>query len=151
MKTKVSVLLFCFACQISFAQTGTWPVDPGYVYFGANELDQANAGNYSLLQEKSNGRTFLNSPLDIRFRIGNGEHMILSSSGHFGLGTVSPSNWFPGKVFEMADIRPTLKLTSTASTGLSTIVFTNSGVNSSTHVGEFHLNYQFNQNNNNKS
>lgn len=94
MKTKVLFFLLCSALQISLGQTGNWPVNSGYVYFGANELDQSNAANYSLLQEKANGRTFLNSPLDIRFRIGNGEHLILSNSGHFGVGTISPRGKF---------------------------------------------------------
>lgn len=79
---------------MSFGQTGTWPANSGYVYFGANELDQSNSGNYSLLQEKVNGMTFLNSPLDIRFRIGNAERMILANSGNVGIGTLSPEAKF---------------------------------------------------------
>lgn len=77
MKTKILFFLLCSASQVSFGQTGSWPVNPAYVYFGANELDQSDAANYSLLQHKTNGETFLNSPLNIRFRVGNGDHMIL--------------------------------------------------------------------------
>jgi hypothetical protein len=44
----------------------------------------------------------------------------------------------------MYDVRPVLKLTATAPTGLSTLVFTNTAVSTTDHNGEFHFNYQFN-------
>ena len=73
---------------------GPWPANPtGYMFFGVNTLNQAGAGNYALLQGIADGpgRTFLNSPVDIRFRIGNTDRMILENSGNVGIGTVSPA------------------------------------------------------------
>ena len=79
-----------------------------------------------------------------RFFIGN--------EGNIGIGTTTPGVWFGGsKTLEFLDTRPVLKLASTSSTGLSTIVFTNSFVNATSHHGEFHLNYAFNQNASEKS
>jgi hypothetical protein len=79
-----------------------------------------------------------------------GTNPVYFNAGNVGIGTSTPGVWFGSKTLEFSDWRPVLKLTS-AGTGLSTIVFTNSSVNSSTHVGEFHLNYQFDQTNNDKS
>ncbi|MGR9052233.1 MAG: tail fiber domain-containing protein [Gammaproteobacteria bacterium] len=65
---------------------GPWPANPlSYVFFGTNSLNQADAGSYALLQGASGGdtgRTFLNSPLDIRFRIANSEKMVLGNNGN---------------------------------------------------------------------
>ncbi len=73
---------------------GPWPANPNrYVFFGTNSLDQASAGNYALLQEASGanaGRTFLNSPVDIRLRIGNSEKMVVANNGFVGIGTSAP-------------------------------------------------------------
>lgn len=71
------------------------------------------------------------------------------SSGNVGIGTLSPSVWYGGdnRVLEIAYSRPTLRLTSTVSYDLATIMFTNTAVNSSTRNGEFHLNYQYDANN----
>jgi len=77
---------------------GPWPANPGpFAFVGASTLDQTQAGNYALLQELTGagaGRTYVNSPLDIRFRIKNADCMVLASSGnnvgHLGIG-VSPS------------------------------------------------------------
>jgi hypothetical protein len=81
-----------------------------------------------------------------------GANPVYFNSGNVGIGTSSPGVWFGGsKTLEFSDVRPVLKLSSTSPTGLSTIVFTNTSVNSSTHTGEFHLNYQFNQSSNDKS
>jgi hypothetical protein len=74
---------------------GAWPPGPGaYVMFGAATLDQAQQGNYALLQGVSGGdagATYLNSPLNIRFRIGNADRMILAQNGSVGIGTTAPS------------------------------------------------------------
>ncbi len=74
---------------------GPWPVSPGvYVMFGAATLNQTQQGNYALLQGASGGdlgATYLNSPLNIRFRIGNADRMILAQNGSVGIGTTSPN------------------------------------------------------------
>jgi hypothetical protein len=66
---------------------GPWPANPGgYVHFGTDSLDQGAAGNYALLQGATGGdlgRTFVNSPLDIHFRIGNSDRMVLTTEGLF--------------------------------------------------------------------
>jgi len=73
---------------------GPWPANQShYVFFGTNSLDQAKAGNYALLQDASGadaGRTFLNSPVDIRLRIGNSDKMVVAKNGFVGIGTASP-------------------------------------------------------------
>ena len=68
---------------------GPWKANSNYVFFGTNSLDQTKNGNYALLQNSTGagiGRTILNSPLDIRFRIKNGEKMILANNGDIGIG-----------------------------------------------------------------
>ena len=74
---------------------GPWPVGPtGYVMFAAATLDQAQQANYALLQGFAGadaGATYLNSPLNIRFRIGNVDRMILAQNGNIGIGTTGPS------------------------------------------------------------
>ena len=72
---------------------GPWPRRADqYVFFGNNNgLDQMNQGNYALLQRASTGRTYLNSPKDIRFRINNRDKMILDGHGNIGIGTVNPA------------------------------------------------------------
>ena len=79
--------------QSLHAQAGSWPANANYVYFGSNSLDQSLSGNYALLQHSA-GRTYLNSPVDIRFRIGNAEKMILTNEGNMGIGTTTPDNLF---------------------------------------------------------
>jgi hypothetical protein len=73
---------------------GPWPMNQGrYVFFGTNSLDQAKPGNYALLQEAGGanaGRTFLNSPVDIRLRIANREKMVIANNGFVGVGTAAP-------------------------------------------------------------
>jgi hypothetical protein len=83
-------LLLCLAVLCAHAQVGTWPPSSGYLYFGANELDQNNPSKYSLLQSKTTGETYLNSPDKILFRIGNSDKMILSNNGSIGIGTTTP-------------------------------------------------------------
>jgi hypothetical protein len=74
---------------------GPWPANPNfYAYFGTTNINQAAAVNYALLQGTTGGdtgRTFLNSPLDIRFRINNGDQMVLANNGFVGIGTSAPS------------------------------------------------------------
>ncbi|MBE0623160.1 MAG: tail fiber domain-containing protein [Burkholderiales bacterium] len=76
---------------------GAWPPNQKYVFFGANTLKQSAVGNYALLQQASEadaGRTFLNSPVDIRFRINNADRMVLASDGNIGIGTATPTHKF---------------------------------------------------------
>jgi hypothetical protein len=71
---------------------GPWPANAGYMFVGTSALDQSAAGNYALLQGAAadKGITFLNSPENIRFRIGNSDRMILTKDGNVGIGTNSP-------------------------------------------------------------
>ena len=74
---------------------GPWPHNASYGFAGVNTLPQNNAQNYALLQQsKGNGRgrTFLNSPVDIRFRIRNQDYMRLNQHGWLGLGVQEPSH-----------------------------------------------------------
>ncbi|MCB0168682.1 MAG: tail fiber domain-containing protein [Anaerolineae bacterium] len=73
---------------------GSWPASSSnYVFFGTNALDQSNDDNYALLQDSAGsgrGRTYLNSPVDIRFRVANRDKMVLTQSGKIGIGTADP-------------------------------------------------------------
>ncbi|MDX2303601.1 MAG: hypothetical protein NW226_12425 [Microscillaceae bacterium] len=70
---------------------GTWAVSSTYALFGNNALDHSTTSvNYALLQQ-DNGRTWLNSPLEIRFMINNANQMTLANNGNFGIGTTSPA------------------------------------------------------------
>ena len=72
---------------------GPWLYAADFAFIGTHILDQKEPGNYALLQRtagNNTGRTFLNSPVDIRFRINNVDHMILSKDGRIGIGTISP-------------------------------------------------------------
>lgn len=72
---------------------GPWPANTNYTFFGTNTLDQSAAGNYALLQETTavgKGITFVNSPENIRFRIGNADMMVLANNGNVGIGTTNP-------------------------------------------------------------
>jgi hypothetical protein len=72
---------------------GPWPHNRNYLFFGANTLNQTQQGNYALLQGSGAeaGRTFLNSPVDIRFRINNADQLVLNPLGLFGSAT-GPGN-----------------------------------------------------------
>jgi hypothetical protein len=85
------MVLLCSVVMVGFSQVGDWPAAPGagYTYFGNTAVNQTQVGNYAMLQDNT-GRTYLNSPLDIRFRLGNVESMVLTNGG-FGVGTSSPA------------------------------------------------------------
>ena len=68
---------------------GDWRFNRNHAFIGNNLLDQDNSQNYALAQGRA-GRTFLNSPLGIDFRIGNVTRMVLANDGNFGIGTSSP-------------------------------------------------------------
>ncbi len=73
---------------------GPWPASSSaYVFFGTNTLNQSNHDNYALLQESKSGsgrgRTFLNSPVDIQFRIKNSSKMVLNSQGNLSFGATT--------------------------------------------------------------
>jgi len=73
---------------------GDWPADARYVLIGTSTLNQADNRNYALLQDSGHnavGRTHLNSPLDIRFRIANVDKMTLAGNGYLGIGTAAPA------------------------------------------------------------
>lgn len=98
MKTKL--LFFCFfLVSVSSLKAQynyhNWPANSNYVYFGADtdgsSLNQFTDHDYSLLQDKSNGNTFLNSPRMIYFRINNKNKMVIANNGKIGLGTTSPT------------------------------------------------------------
>ncbi len=72
---------------------GDWPANTAYSYFGTNatSISQTAGGNYALIQGKSSGITFLNSPQYIGFRINNSQMMTLANNGYLGIGTASPA------------------------------------------------------------
>lgn len=70
-----------------------WPHTPGFTYFGATTLDQSQAGNYALVQNKNNGATFLNSPNQVYIRLNNADQMTVTPTGvnfHNGFENDSP-------------------------------------------------------------
>lgn len=116
-------------------QTLTWKTT--HPNFGARGIrfSYSNGIHFFAAREPAtSGSTFTPTT---RFFIGN--------DGNVGVGTTSPQVWFGGstKVFEIAYNRPIIKLNSTNANDLATMVFTNAAVNTTTHNGEFHLNYQY--------
>lgn len=74
---KNVILLFVLAliyCTSLSAQVN-WPTSSSYVYWGSPDLNQREYFNYSLLQHKQNGHTFLNSPSTVSLRIRNRDMM----------------------------------------------------------------------------
>jgi len=63
------------------------------VLIGHGDVVRGNKKSYALLQSNETnerGRTCLNSPRDIHFRLANVNKMVLDSSGNVGIGTESP-------------------------------------------------------------
>ncbi|SVC27478.1 uncharacterized protein METZ01_LOCUS280332, partial [marine metagenome] len=81
--------------RIGRAEVGGWPASNNYAYFGNQNLNHGNAGNYALLQS-ADGHTFLNavSGKMLRFRINNSDKMMIASNGNVGIGTTSPGAKF---------------------------------------------------------
>lgn len=72
---------------------GNWPAAFTYAFFGTNALNQEDSRNYALIQDGSGsdlGRTHLNSPRAIDFRIANSAKMAIANDGKVGIGTTSP-------------------------------------------------------------
>jgi hypothetical protein len=83
---------------------GEWPGNPNHAFFGINLLDQTNRQNYALAQGRA-GRTFLNSPQMLDFRVGNFTKMVVAGDGRVGIGTTSPEATL--HVAAGADVTPT--------------------------------------------
>jgi len=91
MKRNLILITLWMTLHTAFAQYPNWPANSDYIYFGVPELSQSNPINYGLLQSKTNGSTYLNSPSSIQFRIANSDKMVLKNDGNFGIGTSSPA------------------------------------------------------------
>lgn len=90
---------------------GPWPKDPeNYGFIGVNSLVQSQPQNYALLQAVS-GRTYLNSPSDIRICINNQDQIVVDVEGNVSvennlhikkdlrvtgkiIGEISQKSWF---------------------------------------------------------
>lgn len=68
-------------------------------------------------------------------------------SGTLGLGTVSPAAYFAGRVFEISDNRPIIRLSPVGEGGLATILFKGSYNSTQGSKDEFHFNYVSSQSN----
>ncbi len=109
-------------------------------------LKRSSDPNHAFIQYYGNttsgmtiGTTGINP---IRFYNNDIERMRIAGNGNVGIGTFSPGTWFTGKVFEVSDNRPVLKLTSNGD--LATIQLTDSSVDPVSRSGEFHWNYRYN-------
>ena len=78
--------------RIGRAEIGTWPAGESFAYFGNQNLNHSNAGDYAILQQ-TNGTTFLNSRSGqkMHFRISNTDKMVMLSNGNIGINSTNPS------------------------------------------------------------
>lgn len=91
MKNKILIIVITvLSLEINAQQD--WPYNGDYIFFGSNLLDQSLSVNYSLLQHKANGTTFLNSPESVHLRIDNGDKLVIANNGNIGIGTTSPND-----------------------------------------------------------
>lgn len=62
---------------------GPWPANAGYVFLGSNLLNQADAGNYALLQGATSepGVTYVNSPTRVGLRVANVDKLTVAADG----------------------------------------------------------------------
>lgn len=88
MKLSLLYLSLLLSSTGLFAQD--WPASSGFIYFGTTNLNQSNAGNYALLQSKSTGETFLNSPNQVHLRINNSTKLFIANNGNIGIGSTNP-------------------------------------------------------------
>ncbi|WP_422858983.1 hypothetical protein ACOKFD_16865 [Flagellimonas sp. S174] len=95
LRNKITGITFFLFIICYYSRAQDWPYTSGYVYFGASTLDQSQVGNYALLQHKTNGTTFLNSPQELHLRIGNHNKLNISGSGNIGTGSeTNPKSQF---------------------------------------------------------
>ena len=78
--------------RIGRAEIGAWPADENYAYFGNQNLNHSNSGDYAILQ-KTDGTTYLNSRSGkkMHFRISNSDKMVMLSNGRIGINSTNPS------------------------------------------------------------
>jgi hypothetical protein len=89
--------------KASSLSVGPWPADQNYVFFGANTLNQTQAGNYALLQFTASGNTFLNSPANISFRINNVDGFVLGNDRNISISPTSTMS-FGSNVRQMLNL-----------------------------------------------
>jgi len=79
--------------RIGNAEIGAWPASTDYTYFGNQNLNHGDAGNYALLQGQ-HGATLLNAGggNKIHFRINNVDKMVLNGNGNLGVGITDPGS-----------------------------------------------------------
>ena len=71
----------------------------------------------------------------------NAQTNTFPSSGSVGIGTTAPQAWFAGKVLELQDTRPILRLSPTSAEGIATIMLKGAYSNTAATDDEFHINY----------
>ena len=78
--------------RIGRAEIGAWPYDENYAYFGNQNLNHTNSGEYAILQ-KTDGTTYLNarSGKKMHFRISDSDKMVMLSNGKIGINSTDPS------------------------------------------------------------
>jgi len=80
--------------NVSGLTIGPWPANPkAYGFVGAASLNQAEEGNYALLQGTTGadvGTTYLNSPTAVHLRIKNTDRLVVTGNGNVGIGAVAP-------------------------------------------------------------
>jgi len=74
---------------IGRVETGSWPADTAYAFFGHTTLDHSQAGNYALLQS-STGYTYINAAngKKIYFRTNNSDRLKLEYNGSHTIMTI---------------------------------------------------------------
>lgn len=93
---------------------GAWAANANYQMVGTANLDQAQSGNYALLQSGAGGdigETYLNSPTRVHLRLGNIDQAVLEANGMLTVGASNnplrfSSGWtgFPDAATNRAEI-----------------------------------------------
>ena len=78
--------------RIGRAEIGAWPHSGSFAYFGNQNLNHSNSGDYAILQH-TDGTTYLNSRSGkkMHFRISNTDKMVMLSNGNIGINSTNPS------------------------------------------------------------